>query len=87
MGFFDKIKQGLAKTRNSLVNNINSVLNSFTKIDEELFEELEEVLISSDVGVATACEICDRMRARIKAEGIKDPAVIKDCIKEIISDK
>ncbi len=86
MGFFDKIKQGLAKTRNSLVNNINSVINSFTKIDEELFEELEEVLITSDIGVQTAGEICSRMRERIKKEGIKDPAVIKDCMKEIISD-
>ena len=86
MGFFDKIKQGLAKTRNSLVSNINSVINSFTKIDEELFEELEEVLITSDIGVQTAGEICQRMRERIKKEGIKDPAVIKNCMKEIISD-
>ncbi len=86
MGFFDKIKQGLSKTRNSLVNNINSVINSFTKIDEELFEELEEVLISSDIGVATAMDICDKMRAKIKADGIKDPAVIKTCMQEIISD-
>ncbi|MBE6797574.1 MAG: signal recognition particle-docking protein FtsY [Ruminococcaceae bacterium] len=86
MGFFDKIKKGLSKTRSSLVNNINSVINSFTKIDEELFEELEEVLITSDVGVQTAGLICERMRAKIKAEGIKDPAVIKDCMKEIISD-
>ncbi len=86
MGFFDKIKNGLTKTRNALVNNINAVINSFTRIDEELFEELEEILITSDIGVATATDICDKLRAKIKAEGITDPSVIKDAMKEIISD-
>lgn len=86
MGFFSKIKSGLAKTRNALVNNINAVVNSFTKIDEELFSELEEILITSDIGVATATDICDKLRAKIKAEGITDPAVIKDSMKEIIAD-
>ncbi len=86
MGFFDKIKNGLTKTRNALVNNINSVINSFTKIDEELFEELEEILITSDIGVATATDICDKLRAKIKAEGITDPSVIKGAMKEIIAD-
>ena len=86
MGFFDKIKNGLTKTRNALVNNINAVINSFTKIDEELFEELEEILITSDIGVATATDICDKLRAKIKAEGITDPSVIKDSMKEIIAD-
>ena len=77
MGFFDKIKNGLAKTRNTLVNNINSVINSFTKIDEELFEELEEILITSDIGVATATDICAKLRAKIKEDGITDTAAIK----------
>ncbi len=86
MGFFSKIKSGLAKTRNALVNNINAVVNSFTKIDEELFSELEEILITSDIGVATATDICDKLRAKIKAEGITDPTVIKDSMKEIIAD-
>ena len=86
MGFFSKIKSGLNKTRTALIGNINTVINSFTKIDEELFEELEEILISSDIGVATATDICDKMRAKIKAEGITDPAVIKDKMKEIISE-
>ena len=86
MGFFEKIKNGLTKTRNSLVNNINAVINSFTKIDEELFEELEETLIMADIGVKTAQDICEILRKRVKAEGITDPAVIKSCIKEIISD-
>ena len=86
MGFFEKIKNGLTKTRNSLVNNINAVINSFTKIDEELFEELEETLIMADIGVKTAQDICESLRKRVKAEGITEPAVIKSCIKEIISD-
>ena len=86
MGFFEKIKNGLAKTRNSLVNNINAVINSFTKIDEELFEELEETLIMADIGVKTAQDICDSLRKKVKSEGITDPAVIKVCIKEIIAD-
>lgn len=84
MGFFDKIKNGLSKTRNSIVNNINSVVNSFTKIDEELFEELEETLIMSDIGPASATEICDKLRAKIKEDGIKDPSEIKNALKQII---
>ncbi len=85
MGFFEKIKNGLAKTRNSIANNINSVINSFTKIDEELLEELEETLIMSDIGAVTAADICDKLRAKIKADGIKDPTLIRDAIKEIIT--
>ena len=86
MGFFDKIKNGLAKTRNTLVNNINSVINSFTKIDEELFEELEEILITSDIGVATATDICAKLRAKIKEDGITDTAAIKNELKVIIAE-
>ncbi len=86
MGFFNKIKEGLKKTRNSIAQSVTSVINSFTKIDEELFEELEETLVMSDIGVATSTEICDILRKRIKEHGIKDPAVIKDMIKEIISE-
>lgn len=86
MGFFSKIKQGLQKTRDSFSNGVNSIINSFTKIDEELFEELEEILVLSDIGVNTATEICDILRKKIKEQGIKDPAVIKDLLKEIIAD-
>jgi len=86
MGFFSKIKQGLQKTRDSLSNGVNSIINSFTKIDEELFEELEEILVLSDIGVNTATEICDILRKKIKEQGVKDPAVIKDLLKEIIAD-
>ena len=86
MGFFSKIKQGLQKTRASLSNSVNSIINSFTKIDEELFEELEEILVMADIGVTTATEICDILRKKIKEQGIKDPSVIRELLKEIIAD-
>ncbi len=86
MGFFSKIKQGLQKTRASLSNGVNSIINSFTKIDEELFEELEEILVMADIGVTTATEICDILRKKIKEQGIKDPAIIRELLKEIIAD-
>ena len=86
MGFFSKIKSGLQKTRSSISNSVNSIINSFTKIDEELFEELEEILIMSDMGVETSTEICDIMRKKIKEQGITEPGVIKQMMKEIIAD-
>lgn len=86
MGFFSKIKQGLQKTRNSLSESVASIVNSFTKIDEELFEELEETLIMADIGVNTSTEICDILRKKIKERGIKDPQEIKSVLKEIISE-
>ena len=86
MGIFDKIKQGLKKTRSSIVDNFNSIINSFTKIDEELFEELEELLIMSDMGVETSVQICDMMRKKIKEQGITDPAVIRSMMREIIEE-
>ena len=87
MGFFGKIKAGLTKTRNQLADNINAVIKSFTKIDEELFEELEEILVLSDIGCVTAQEICDTLRTQIKKEGIKDPDEIRHLLKETISEK
>ncbi len=86
MGFFSKIKEGLKKTRESLSQGVTSIINSFTKIDEELFEELEEILVMADIGVNTATEICDILRQKIKEQGIKDPQVIKGLLKEIIAE-
>lgn len=86
MGLFSKIKQGLQKTRDSISNGVNSILNSFTKIDEELFEELEETLVMSDVGVVTAEAICGQLRKKIKETGITDPSEIKGLMKEIIAE-
>ena len=86
MGFFSKIGAGLQKTRSNLSNAVNSVLKSFTKNDEDLFEELEEILITCDVGVATSTYICDVLRDKVKEERITDPDAIKSLLKDIISD-
>ena len=84
MGFFSKIKEGLKKTRNSISEGITSIVNSFTKIDEELFEELEEILVMSDIGVNTAGEMCENLRKKIKETGTTDPNEVKKLLKEII---
>ncbi len=86
MGFFNKIKQGLKKTRESISNSIGSMLNTFTKIDENLFEELEELLIMGDVGMLTAEKICETLRKRIKDEGVTDPQLIMGMIQEIVAE-
>ena len=83
MGFFSKIKEGLKKTRDSIVGKIDSALKSFTKIDEELFEELEELLVMGDVGVVTAQKMCDELRVRVKKQGITDPSQITGLLCEI----
>lgn len=84
MGFFSKIKEGLLKTKNSINGGIQSVINSFTKIDEDLFEELEEILISSDIGFAVSEEICDRLRKKVKETGTTNPEMIKGLLHDII---
>lgn len=86
MGIFSKIKQGLQKTKDSFISKMQMVANSFTKIDEELFEQLEETMIMSDIGVETSEEICSRLRKKIKERGITDPALIMELIQEVISD-
>jgi fused signal recognition particle receptor len=86
MGIFDKIRQGLKKTRESMSASVTSMLNSFTKIDENLFEELEELLIMGDVGVPTAERICGELRKQVKEKGVTDPAQISDLLKRIVAD-
>ncbi|MBR6837241.1 MAG: signal recognition particle receptor subunit alpha, partial [Oscillospiraceae bacterium] len=86
MGLFSKIKAGLLKTRQAMMSKLSKLLHSFTKIDEDLFEQLEETLIMSDVGVDTSLEICDRLRKMIKEQGITDPKEIMRLIHEIVSD-
>lgn len=86
MGFFSKIKEGLKKTRNAVVGQIDSMLKSFTKIDDELFEKLEELLVMGDVGVHTAEKICDELKSRVKKEGIKDPEEINRLLEETVSE-
>ena len=84
MGLFGKIKAGLTKTSNSLLEKVGSVLTSFTKIDEELFEELEETLILCDIGAATSMKICDILRQKVKEDRITDPTLIRTMLKDII---
>lgn len=86
MGFFKKLGQGLKKTRESLMNPINSLLKSFTRIDEELFEELEEILIMADVGATTSAHICEQLRRRVKETGTTDPAAVKELLAQIVSE-
>lgn len=86
MGFFEKIAEGIKKTRDSMMGKVNSLLNSFTKIDEDFFEELEETLIMCDIGVQTSVDICSELRKAVKEKGIKEPALIKDELKRIITE-
>lgn len=86
MGFFEKLKNGLKKTKDSMMGRIESLLHSFNKIDEDLFEELEEMLILCDIGVTTSEKICDKLRQKVKQEGVKEPEKIKDMLKEIITE-
>ena len=86
MGFFSKIKDGLKKTKESMVKKMQKVVDSFTKIDEELFEQLEETMIMSDMGVETSVQICEELRKRIKERGITDPSVIMELIQEIVAE-
>lgn len=82
MGFFRKLKEGLAKTRKGITERIDQVLVSFGKVDEEMFEELEEVLVTADLGVDTAIRIIDDTRSKVKERKITDPLEIKELIKE-----
>ena len=85
MGIFDKIREGLKKTRDNISGQIAQMVNSFTKIDEDLFEELEELLVMGDVGVPTAEFICGELRQKIKEKGITDPSQIMGELKDIVS--
>ena len=78
MGFFDKLKEKLAKTKNAIVGQIDDLFKHFVKVDEDLFDELEELLISADIGVATTEEILDELRDTVKEKRIKEPSEVKD---------
>jgi len=90
MGFFDKLKRGLSKTKNAIVGKIDDIIKSFRKVDEELFEELEEALISADIGVYTTEEILDRLREIAIDKNIKDSEIIKaelfNILKEMVGE-
>ena len=86
MGFLAKLKEGLSKTKNAIFGRIDALLKSFVKVDEDLLEELEELLITADVGVNTTEEILDRLREEIKEGRLKDPGEIKDVLKVIVTE-
>ena len=84
MGFFDKLKQGLSKTKESINDKINNVLSNFRKVDEDLLEELEEALIMSDIGVETSTKIIENLREKIKKEKIEDVEQVKEELRKEI---
>ena len=85
-GFFEKIRDGLRKTKDSVIAKMQLVLNAFTKIDEDLFDQLEETMIMGDMGAETSIEICGQLRKRVKERGITDPKQIMGLIQEIIGE-
>ena len=86
MGFFDKLKERVNKTRENFSTKVNSVIKNFRKVDEEFFEELEEALILSDIGYATTEKVIETLRDRVKEEKISDPAEIKDMLIHILAE-
>lgn len=86
MGFFDKLKQGLSKTKTSFEEKMNNVFSTFRKVDEDLLEELEEVLIMSDVGVETSTKIISNLREKIKKEKIEDAEDVKQALRDEIKE-
>ena len=84
--FFDKLKTGLSKTRDNLTDKINEALNIAIAIDDDLYEELEEILIMSDIGMETTIEIIDRLKEKIRKEKINDVAEVKPALKTVIAE-
>ncbi|ADL42655.1 signal recognition particle-docking protein FtsY [Caldicellulosiruptor obsidiansis OB47] len=82
MGFFDRLREGLSKTKKNFTEKVESLLKSFKQVDDELFEELEEILVLSDVGVKTSQKIIENLKERVKKEKISDSQAIKEILKE-----
>lgn len=86
MSFFDKLKKGLSKTKNAVIGGFDEVLKSFVRVDEDLLEELEDVMISADMGVDTTEYIIDTLREEIKENKIKEPSDVKSALAVILRD-
>ena len=86
MGFFDKIKQGLSKTRDAMASTLGSVFSGFSQIDDDFYDELEESLILADLGVETALKATDRLRKVVREQHLKEPEEAKTALKEILVD-
>lgn len=82
--FFDKLKSGLSKTRNNLTDKVNELFKLAITIDDDLYEELEEILITSDIGMETTMDIIDKLKEKIRREKISDPEELMPCLKEVI---
>lgn len=87
MGFFDKLKSGLSKTKNAVFSKVDDMLKSFVKVDEDLLEELEEILICSDMGMDCVEEVIDELRDRVKSGRLKESSEVKDALREILRGK
>ena len=85
MGFLDKLKSGLKKTKNAIFGQVDNILKAFVKVDEDLLEELEELLIMSDVGVNATEEIIERLREQIKDGRLKEKEQVTDALRPLLS--
>lgn len=85
-GFFDKLKKGLTKTKDNFTEKITDMLSGAMTIDDDLYEELEEILITADIGVDTTLYIIEKLKEKIREKKIKDPSLVSDCLKEVIVD-
>lgn len=86
MGLFEKLKNGLAKTREGVMQRVDGVFHAFSRVDESLYDELEEILIESDVGVSTAESIIGELRARVKAQGVSEPEAVRALLKAVMAE-
>ncbi len=86
MAFFDKLKKGLRKTKEAVMNRVDDVIKAFRRVDEDLLEELEEIMICADMGMETAEEIIDELREKIKEEKITEPEAVRDALCSILRD-
>jgi len=86
-GFFSRLKQGLSKTRNNIVHGMDSVFRGYSQIDEDFYEELEEVLIMGDIGVNATGEIMERLRKQVKEQRIKEPQECRELLIENIKEQ
>ncbi len=87
MAFFDKIRSGLARTRHSVMGQVNSVLHGFSKIDDSVYDDLEEVLVAADVGVPTAEYLIGRLRERVRAEKVSDPDGVRGALQHVMAEE
>lgn len=83
-GFFEKLKSGLTKTRDNLTDKIGGMLKLYVTIEDDLYDELEEILLTADIGVETSLYIIDRVKAKVRENKIKDPSEVKPCLKEVL---